>query len=114
MIRLSLPKEPYWLDLTHGVRVFVRPLTTAVYEAARSRGWRMRTITSGVPPHRPPDRSTPHSATHSTLNPHPTGHTENCWCAHAACVTRGMMTCGKLCSILRLCQVPKRRLRVDP
>ncbi|TAN53767.1 MAG: hypothetical protein EPN26_06660 [Rhodospirillales bacterium] len=41
MIRLSLPKEPYWLDLPHGVRVFVRPLTTAVYEAARSRGWRM-------------------------------------------------------------------------
>ncbi|CAA7625582.1 hypothetical protein [Magnetospirillum sp. SS-4] len=41
MIRLSLPKEPYWLDLPHGVKVFVRPLTTAVYEAARARGWRM-------------------------------------------------------------------------
>ncbi|CUW39673.1 conserved protein of unknown function [Magnetospirillum sp. XM-1] len=41
MIRLSIPKEPYWLDLPHGVRVFVRPLTTAVYEAARSRSWRM-------------------------------------------------------------------------
>lgn len=41
MIRLSLPREPYWLDLPHGVRVFVRPLNTAVYEAARARGWRM-------------------------------------------------------------------------
>jgi len=41
MIRLTIPKEPYWIDLPHGVRVFVRPLTTAVYEAARARGWRM-------------------------------------------------------------------------
>ena len=28
MIRLSLPKGPCWVDLPHGVRVFVRPLTT--------------------------------------------------------------------------------------
>jgi hypothetical protein len=41
MIRLILPREPYWIDLPHGVRVFVRPLTTAVYEAARARSWRM-------------------------------------------------------------------------
>jgi hypothetical protein len=41
MIRLSLPKEPYWLSLPHGVRVFVRPLTTPVYEAARTSGYRL-------------------------------------------------------------------------
>ena len=41
MIRLSLPKDPYWLDLPHGVRVFVRPLTTAIHEAARAKGARL-------------------------------------------------------------------------
>lgn len=41
MIRLSLPTEPYWLDLPHGVRLFVRPLDTAIYEAARQRGVRL-------------------------------------------------------------------------
>lgn len=41
MIRLSLPKDPYWLDLPHGVRVLVRPLTTAIYEAARAKGARL-------------------------------------------------------------------------
>jgi hypothetical protein len=40
MIRLCLPKEPYWLDLPFGVRLRVRPLTTATYEAARIKGWR--------------------------------------------------------------------------
>lgn len=40
MIRLSIPKEPYWLDLSHGVRVRVRPLSTAVYEAARAKAAR--------------------------------------------------------------------------
>lgn len=37
MIRLSLPTEPYWIDPRPGLRVKVRPLTTAVYGAARSR-----------------------------------------------------------------------------
>jgi hypothetical protein len=37
MIRLNLPREPHWLDLPHGVRLKVRPLTTAIYEAARAR-----------------------------------------------------------------------------
>ncbi|MDJ0685399.1 MAG: hypothetical protein QNJ84_11910 [Alphaproteobacteria bacterium] len=41
MIRLGLPKEPYWLDMPHGVRLFVRPLTTAIYEAARAKGARL-------------------------------------------------------------------------
>ena len=35
MIRLDLKREPYWLDLGHGVRVNVRPATTALVMAAR-------------------------------------------------------------------------------
>ncbi len=38
MLRLSLRKEPYWLDLPHDVRLRVTPLTTPVYEAARAKG----------------------------------------------------------------------------
>lgn len=41
MIRLNLETEPYWIDLPHGVRVFVRPLTTAIYEAAQAKGARL-------------------------------------------------------------------------
>lgn len=41
MIRLSLPKDPYWLDLPHGVRLYVRPMTTAIYEAAHAKGARL-------------------------------------------------------------------------
>lgn len=40
MIKLGMPKEPYWIDLAHGVRVRVRPLTTAMYEAARAKALR--------------------------------------------------------------------------
>jgi hypothetical protein len=36
MIRLDLKREPYWIDLGYGVRVFVRPCTTALVMAARS------------------------------------------------------------------------------
>ena len=36
MLRLNLSNEPRWLDLGHGVRLFVEPLTTAVMLAARS------------------------------------------------------------------------------
>ena len=36
MLRLNLSNEPRWLDLGHGVRVLVEPLTTAVMLAARS------------------------------------------------------------------------------
>ncbi|CUA90395.1 hypothetical protein Ga0061061_11281 [Chelatococcus sambhunathii] len=36
MIRLNLSREPSWLDLGHGVRVRVAPLTTALMAAARS------------------------------------------------------------------------------
>ncbi|PWG15785.1 hypothetical protein [Salibaculum griseiflavum] len=36
MLKLNLSTEPHWLDLGHGVRLFVEPLTTAVMMAARS------------------------------------------------------------------------------
>ena len=36
MIRLDLKREPYWLDLGHGVRLHVRPCTTAIVMAARA------------------------------------------------------------------------------
>ncbi|WBQ09884.1 hypothetical protein L2D01_13485 [Hyphomonadaceae bacterium ML37] len=36
MIRLDLSREPVWLDLGHGVRVRVGPLTTSLMAAARS------------------------------------------------------------------------------
>ena len=36
MLRLNLSTEPQWLDLAHGVRLFVEPLTTAIMLAARS------------------------------------------------------------------------------
>ena len=36
MIRLDLKREPYWLDLAPGVRVRVRPCTTALVMAARA------------------------------------------------------------------------------
>lgn len=36
MLRLNLSNEPSWLDLGHGVRLLVEPLTTAIMLAARS------------------------------------------------------------------------------
>lgn len=36
MIRLDLSREPGWLDLGHGVRLSVLPLTTALMVASRS------------------------------------------------------------------------------
>jgi hypothetical protein len=36
MLRLNLSTEPRWLELGHGVRLFVAPLTTAIMLAARS------------------------------------------------------------------------------
>ena len=36
MIRLDLKREPRWLDLGHGVRVHVRPCSTALMMAARA------------------------------------------------------------------------------
>lgn len=36
MLRLNLSNEPRWLDLGHGVRLLVEPLTNAIMLAARS------------------------------------------------------------------------------
>ena len=36
MLRLNLSTEPQWLDLGHGVRLLIEPLTTAIMLAARS------------------------------------------------------------------------------
>lgn len=36
MLTLDLPIEPYWLDLPRGVRVEIRPVTTAVMAAAQA------------------------------------------------------------------------------
>ena len=36
MLRLDLKREPYWLDLGHGVRLHVRPCSTALVMAARA------------------------------------------------------------------------------
>ncbi len=36
MLTLDLPVEPYWLDLPRGVRVRIRPVTTAVVAAAQA------------------------------------------------------------------------------
>ena len=36
MIRLNLPKEPYWLELGYGVRVKVKAPSTAIAAAVRA------------------------------------------------------------------------------
>lgn len=36
MLHLNLSREPYWLDLITGVRVKVRPCTTALFAAANA------------------------------------------------------------------------------
>ena len=36
MIRLDLSSEPKWLDLGHGLRLHVLPITTAIMVAARN------------------------------------------------------------------------------
>lgn len=34
MLRLNLSRTPHWLDLGHGIRVKVRPISTAIFSAA--------------------------------------------------------------------------------
>jgi hypothetical protein len=34
MLRLNLSRNPHWLDLGHGVRVKVRPISTAIFSMA--------------------------------------------------------------------------------
>ena len=36
MLRLNISNEPHWIDLGHGVRLLVEPLTTAIMLAARN------------------------------------------------------------------------------
>ena len=36
MITLNLRKNPYWIDLPDNVRVFVKPVTTAIMNTAQS------------------------------------------------------------------------------
>jgi hypothetical protein len=36
ILTLDIPTEPYWLDLPRGVRVEIRPVTTAVMAAAQA------------------------------------------------------------------------------
>lgn len=40
MIRLNMPREPYWLDLGFDVRVKVRPLSTSIMATTRAGAWR--------------------------------------------------------------------------
>jgi LmbE family N-acetylglucosaminyl deacetylase len=40
MLHLDLKRAPHWLDLGHGVRVHVRPCTTALMMAARAEAHR--------------------------------------------------------------------------
>jgi hypothetical protein len=35
MLNLDLPTEPYWIDLPRGVRVEIKPVTTAIMAAAQ-------------------------------------------------------------------------------
>jgi hypothetical protein len=37
MIRLNLKREPYWIDLPANVKLYVRPLSTAIMSAAQSK-----------------------------------------------------------------------------
>lgn len=41
MLKLDLPTEPYWADLPHGVRVRIKPVTTAIISAAQHRAARL-------------------------------------------------------------------------
>lgn len=43
MLRLGLPREPRWLALGNGVRILVRPLSTAIYRAATASALRQAT-----------------------------------------------------------------------
>lgn len=36
MLRLAIPREPYWVELARGVRVKMAPVTTAIMTAAQA------------------------------------------------------------------------------
>ena len=35
-VQLNIPTKPYWLDLPHGVKLYVKPCTVLITETARS------------------------------------------------------------------------------
>ena len=57
MLTLDLPVEPYWLDLPRGVRVEIRPATTAVMAAAQAAAARRLTAIRIADPDLDPDMS---------------------------------------------------------
>jgi len=57
MLTLDLPTEPYWLDLPRGVRVEIRPVTTAVMAAAQAAAARRLAAIRLADPDLDPDMS---------------------------------------------------------
>lgn len=53
MLRLDLPAEPFWIDCPHGVRLLVRPLTTALNHVALTRAARRLREMQGAAPDDP-------------------------------------------------------------
>lgn len=41
MLKLDLPTEAYWVDMPHGVRLRMKPVTTAIITAAQQRAARL-------------------------------------------------------------------------
>jgi len=57
MLTLDVPTEPYWLDLPRGVRVEIRPVTTAVMAAAQAAAARRLAAIRIADPELDPDMS---------------------------------------------------------
>jgi hypothetical protein len=57
MLTLDLPTEPYWLDLPRGVRVEIRPVTTAVMATAQAAAARRLAAVCIADPDLDPDMS---------------------------------------------------------
>ena len=55
MLTLDLPVEPYWLALPRGVRVEIRPVTTAVMAAAQAASARRLSALRAAEPDVDPD-----------------------------------------------------------
>jgi hypothetical protein len=55
MLTLDLPVEPYWLALPRGVRVEIRPVTTAVMAAAQAASARRLSALRAAEPELDPD-----------------------------------------------------------
>jgi hypothetical protein len=55
MLTLDLPVEPYWLALPRGVRVEIRPVTTAVMAAAQTASARRLSALRAAEPELDPD-----------------------------------------------------------